>query len=90
MALQISFGNLVATVGTNIYLQKQAPHYQLGYDFSLAIILVGIAAAVVLRQLLSRVNTQRERMSRDEVNRKYTNEELQDMGDASPLFRYIL
>src|SRR6478735_9392412 len=37
MALLISIGNLGGAVGSNIFLQKQAPHYWLGYGFSLGI-----------------------------------------------------
>jgi hypothetical protein len=90
MAIQISVGNLGGAVGTNIYLQKQAPDYPLGYGFSVAILLMAAIAATVLRYALIRVDRQRDQVSREEIMERYTKEELYEMGDASPLFRYTL
>jgi len=90
MALQISVGNLGGVVGTNIYLEREAPRYPLGYGFSLSILVVASISATILRVLLKRENEKRSRMSDEEVRAKYTRKELYEMGDLSPLFRYTL
>ncbi|EXJ69253.1 uncharacterized protein A1O5_07289 [Cladophialophora psammophila CBS 110553] len=90
IALQLTIGNLGGAIGSNIYLQRQAPHYWLGYGFSLAIILCAITSAYVLRFLLSRQNKQRERMTPEEIYTKYSPEELKRLGDKSPFFKYTL
>lgn len=90
MALQISIGNLGGAIGSNIYLAKEAPHYWTGYGFSLGVIVVAICAAFFLRWNLDRLNKQREKMTREEIMEKYTEQELLEMGDKSPLFRYTL
>lgn len=90
MAIQISIGNLGGAIGSNIYLAKEAPHYWTGYGFSLAIILTGLASAVILKVTLNRINKKRDSMSIEDIRAKYSEQELLDMGDYSPLFRYTL
>ncbi|KAK4065835.1 uncharacterized protein Triagg1_8387 [Trichoderma aggressivum f. europaeum] len=90
LGLQISIGNLGGAVGTNIYLKQQAPNYWLGFGFSLGILLVASSAGMVMRVALQRINKKRESMSREEILEKYTPEELDRMGDKSPLFIYTL
>ncbi|OCT44468.1 putative transporter [Cladophialophora carrionii] len=79
-----------AVVGTNIYLEKQKPNYWLGFGLSMGVLLGAAAAAFFLRVALQRINAQRDAMDVDEIHEKYTEEELWEMGDASPLFRYTL
>jgi phosphotransferase system glucose/maltose/N-acetylglucosamine-specific IIC component len=90
MAIQISIGNLGGAIGSNIYLAKQAPHYWLGYGFSLGVIVVAIISAFILRNVYKRINTARDNMSEEEIRAKYSETELQEMGDDSPFFRYVL
>lgn len=90
MAIQISIGNLGGAVGMNIYLEKQEPEYWLGFGFSLGILLCASTAAMILRIALQRAGEKREAMSEDEIRERYTREQLWEMGDSSPLFRYTL
>ncbi|OBT87291.1 hypothetical protein VE02_02978 [Pseudogymnoascus sp. 03VT05] len=90
MALQISIGGMGGAVGSNIYLSKEAPHYWTGYGVSLAVIAMAFFAAIFLRWKLNKINKEREAMSLEEIHSKYTEQELKEMGDRSPLFRYIL
>lgn len=48
----------------------------------------GIFWPVIYWVILRRINAKREAMSPQEVAAKYTEEELVEMGDLSPLFRY--
>lgn len=90
MALMIAVGNLGGAAGTNIYLAREAPHYWTGYGVSLGVVVLSLAAAVLLRFRLGSINARREAMDLDDVRARYTEQELLDMGDESPLYRYTL
>ena len=75
-------------VGSNIFLSREAPRYPTGYGTSLAFLGAACVVTVILHVLLKRENARRDSMSEDEVRAKYSAEELADMGDKSPLFRY--
>ncbi|KAM0277374.1 hypothetical protein ACHAO9_012576 [Fusarium lateritium] len=72
MALLISIGNLGGAVGSNIYLQAQAPHYWLGYGFALGIMSLAVISTIALHFATQRINKRRAMMSEDEVRAKYT------------------
>ncbi|KAM5343861.1 hypothetical protein ACJ41O_012398 [Fusarium nematophilum] len=90
MAMTISLGNLGGVVGSNIYLAREAPKYWTGYGVSLACSAVGILCTVVLRYVWSRENDKRDKISEAEARAKYTEQELLELGDRSPLYRYVL
>lgn len=91
MALLISVANLGGTVGTNVYLEHQKPKYPLGFGMGLGICMAAIAATFVLKQTYERLNAQKEAEGDEQqIRAKYTNEELLQMGDKSPLYRYIV
>ncbi|KIW46496.1 uncharacterized protein PV06_02165 [Exophiala oligosperma] len=90
MALLISIGNLGGAVGSNIFLAKQAPHYWLGYGLALGMIAAAIISTFILRIAYGVLNKKRDQMNEEEIRAKYTEEELLDMGDKSPLYRYVI
>ncbi|KAH6663996.1 major facilitator superfamily domain-containing protein [Plectosphaerella plurivora] len=89
MALLISIGNLGGAVGSNIFLREQAPNYWLGYGFSAGVIVSAITATIILQFATKRINKKRDLIPEDEIRARYTEDELQQMGDSSPLFRYV-
>lgn len=94
MALLISIGNMGGIMGSNIYLAREAPKYRTGFSVSLAMSLLSIIMAYVLRMECKRQNAKKDRLLRekteDEIRAGYTDQELLDMGDKSPFFRYTL
>lgn len=90
MALQLTVGNLGGAVGSNIYLKAEAPYYWTGYGVSLGVLVMAILAGYILRWKLQLINNERDKMTTEEVMTKYTPEQLADMGDNNPLFRYTL
>lgn len=66
-------------MGSNIHIARESPRYPVGF---------GIAWPMLYYFILKRINAERTRMSVEEVKAKYTHEELADMGDESPLFKY--
>lgn len=90
MALLISLGNLGGIAGSNIFLERMKPNYWLGYGFCLAVMLMAILAATFLRYEFTRLNRQKLSMTEEEVKAKWTEDELLEMGDKSPFFKYAI
>ena len=90
MALLISIGNLAGVIGSNIFVQSEAPRYWAGFGTCLACVVSGQLMSFVLRRSYNKVNKERDKMSVEEVRAKYTDVELLEMGDKSPFFRYTL
>ncbi|WWC91102.1 uncharacterized protein L201_006043 [Kwoniella dendrophila CBS 6074] len=75
--------------GSYIYLAKEAPGYPTGFGVSLGCMGFGNVVVPSLYWLYcGRINKKRDQMSEDEIHAKYTHEELEEMGDLSPLYRY--
>jgi MFS family permease len=94
MALLVTVGNLGGICGSNIFLSKQAPKYPVGFGVCLGVLVCSMAATVVMRYCLKRENQRRDDLmagrSLEEVRLEYTEEELLNLGDRSPFFRYTL
>lgn len=90
IAFMISAGNCGGLVGSFIYLEREAPKYPTGFGSSFAFAAAGMVASLVLETRFWFVNRRNGKISREEVYQRYTPEELQVMGDRSPLFKYIL
>lgn len=76
--------------GSFIFIEKEAPKYPTGFGSSLAFAAAGIVACLLLEFLLWRSNKKNAELSEDEIRERYTDEELDRMGDKSPLFKYTL
>ncbi|KAN0099567.1 MFS general substrate transporter [Hyaloscypha variabilis] len=94
MALFISVGNLGGICGSNIYFAAEEPTYHVGFGVSLAICAAGIIAAFVLRKAYQAENRKRDellaREGEEAIRAKYTEQELLDLGDLSPFYRYTI
>ena len=94
MALMISVGNWGGIAGSNIYLSRQAPKYPVGFGVSLAMSVAAIGVAYILRVTYRRINEERDRMLAEEgeeaIRARYTEQELLDLGDLNPFFRYTV
>uniref|UniRef100_A0A8H7K1Y2 Major facilitator superfamily (MFS) profile domain-containing protein n=1 Tax=Bionectria ochroleuca TaxID=29856 RepID=A0A8H7K1Y2_BIOOC len=89
MAFLMTLGSSGGAVGANIFLDEQAPRYPLAYGLSLGVVVAGICAAMVLRFAVDRTNAKRDAIPESEIRAKYTEEELHELGDSSPMFRYV-
>nr|XP_018264739.1 uncharacterized protein I303_02918 [Kwoniella dejecticola CBS 10117]OBR86897.1 hypothetical protein I303_02918 [Kwoniella dejecticola CBS 10117] len=75
--------------GSYIYLAKEAPGYPTGFGVSLGLMGFGNIIVPALYWLYCGwINKKREQMSSEEIHAKYSQEELEEMGDLSPLYRY--
>ena len=94
MALLISIGNFGGIAGSNIYIAAQAPKYRTGFGTGLGICCAAVVMAFVLRKGYERENAKRDAFmvgkTDEEVKAMYTEQELLDLGDKSPFFRYTV
>lgn len=92
IGLMMLFGSVGGgSIGSNIYLDSEAPTYPLGFGFSVgATILGAMIPATIHWWLLRKENARRDQAGNDEAMSKYTPAELGEMGESSPLFRFTL
>jgi len=86
----ICAGNIGGVIGSYIYIDKEKPKYPTGFGSSFAFASAGIVACVVLEYSLWKINQRNSRLTEQEVRERYTDEELEKMGDKSPLYKYAL
>jgi hypothetical protein len=75
-------------MASNFYRHQDAPKYLLGHGLEIAFVVGGLIADVVLRVTYGKINEKRE--SEGFRGAQYSDEELSDLGDRAPTFRYQL
>ncbi|KAF2634215.1 MFS general substrate transporter [Massarina eburnea CBS 473.64] len=94
MALLISVGNMGGIMGSNIYLDREKPKYTTGFAVSLAMCLLAIIMTVVVRTAYQRENKKRTALlqehGEDVIRARYSDQEMLELGDKSPFFKYTL
>ena len=89
IALNNCVGNIGGIVGSFMYLENEKPKYPTGFGLSLAFGASGMIVAFLLEWSYISAN-KRKALIAEEAKLKYTDEELFDMGDKSPLFKHVL
>lgn len=74
-------------MASNFYRSVDSPKYLLGHGLEIGFVTLGLCAVIALRLNYGRINAQRERSGEAE---SLTDEQLADLGDKSPNFRYTL
>jgi hypothetical protein len=90
IAFMICIGNLGGLPGSFIFLSGESPRYPTGFGTSLGFAAAGIAAALTLEFCYRAHNKRWEGVTVEEVRGKYGDEELDRLGNKSPLFKYAL
>lgn len=76
-------------MASHFYRTRDSPQYIMGHALELAFGILGVVAIVITRFAYVRINRQRvDRLV--ELRPEYTAQELGEMGDKSPTFRYML
>ncbi|CAG8146546.1 unnamed protein product [Penicillium olsonii] len=86
-AMQIGFGNCGGLVASNVFFDSEAPTYVTGFGVSLGMVWICGVACVVFFAYLHRENRVREQGKRDH-RYEYPQEELENLGDDHPSFRF--
>lgn len=90
IAFMVAMGNIGGIVGSFIFQAKESPAYPSGWGTCIAFVVAGAVCATTLEVAYLTINKRRARMSEEQVKEKYTEEQLDKMGDRSPLFKYAL
>lgn len=90
LAYAFSLTNCGALGGSYIYIASEAPSYPTGFGCSLGFAVAAIIAVVTLDVVYHRINEKRDAMSLERIRMEYSEEKLGQLGDRSPLFRYVL
>ncbi|PNS17905.1 hypothetical protein CAC42_3864 [Sphaceloma murrayae] len=85
-AMMVGFGNVGGIVASNVFLVEEAPRYPTGYGVSLGLLWVCAIACTVLLWGLWRENKKRDRGERDY---RLQSQEVDNLGDDYPTFRFI-
>ncbi|KAF2969097.1 hypothetical protein GQX73_g4491 [Xylaria multiplex] len=83
----VAAGNIGGLVGSYIYVAKERPRYPTGYRTSLGFTAAGLVAMLALEAALKAANKRNAKLTEAEVRQKYSDEQLEKIGDCSPLFR---
>ena len=86
-AMQIGLGNSGGIVASNIFITSQAPHYPVGFGVSLGLVWLCALAACCMLALLAAENKKRDAGERDH-RLGLPADELDNLGDDHPLFRF--
>ncbi|KAL2823023.1 major facilitator superfamily domain-containing protein [Aspergillus granulosus] len=89
IALMNCVGNIGGILGSFMYLESEKPKYYTGFGISLALGGTGMIVAGLLEWSYKIANRRKAAIA-EEARLKYTEEELFDMGDRSPLFVHVL
>lgn len=90
IAFYSSVGALGGIIASFIYLDWEAPGYKSGYGTSLGVLAAGVIISTTLEAIYMRRNKIRDSLDPADIRAQYTEQQLSDMGDKSPLFRYTL
>ena len=88
MAFHIGVGNLGGAMASNFYRQVDAPKFLLGHGLEIMFCVIGMIALVALRISYMRINKTRD-MAEDDGSDN-SDQQLSEMGDRAPTFRYQL
>lgn len=80
------------SIGSNIYLNSQAPSYPLGFGFSVGATVPGAVLPATTHNwwLLRWANAKRAVADEGEVEARSSDTDLSEMGEESPFFQYTL
>lgn len=88
IAIIVGFGGLAGTISSNIFPKKQAPYYHHAHYINIGMNVVAFLSALSFAGLLYLANKRKERMVDSGEAARLTKEEIADMGDESPYFKY--
>jgi hypothetical protein len=85
--MQIGIGNSGGLIASNIFLERQAPRYPLGFGLSLGLVWLCGFSAIAFFFLLMSENKKRNAGQRNHLN-NLPADELDNLGDGHPKFRF--
>ncbi|KII83239.1 hypothetical protein PLICRDRAFT_47390 [Plicaturopsis crispa FD-325 SS-3] len=93
MAVQIGIGNFGGAIASNIYRTQDAPRYVVGHGIELMFVGIGLVCVPAAMIAYARINARRDREAAAQGEKGvvgWTPQELRELGDRAPDFRYTL
>jgi len=94
MALHIGIGNFSGAIAANIYRSRDSPRFILGHALELMFVGLGFICVPIAILAYTRINAKRDEIQRQRLESgekdRYTPQQLREMGDRAPDFRYTL
>lgn len=75
-------------MGSNFYQEEDEPKFILGHSLELMMVTLGLIATTAMIVSYKRINNKREQQLVEGTS--LSEEELRDLGDKAPAFRYYL
>lgn len=89
-AAHIGFGNFAGAISSNIFRSQDAPRYILGHGIALGFLGMGLITVSGLVLAYTHVNRGRDTAAARPGARTFSEEELRELGDKAPDFRYTI
>ena len=90
IAFMVAMGNIGGIIGSFIFRAKESPAYPSGWGTCIGFVVAGAACATLLELAYLTINKRRSKLSEEQIRQTYTDDELDKMGNKSPLFKYAL
>ncbi|OJA11383.1 hypothetical protein AZE42_10279 [Rhizopogon vesiculosus] len=94
MVLQIGLGNFGGAFATLIYRSQDSPRYILGHGLEIMFVGIGLIFVPIAVFVYKRINAKRDAAERIALEREekiqHSNQELRELGNRAPNFRYTL
>ncbi|MCJ1428293.1 hypothetical protein MMC29_006202 [Sticta canariensis] len=88
--LQLTFGNCSGIMAPFLYKTYEGPRYVRGHAVTLSLVAFAILVYASMSLVLSRENSRRQEGKEDARVANKSDEEIEELGDASPRFRYTI
>jgi len=90
LALQLAIGNCAGVLAPFIYLTNEAPRYVKGHAVTLALLGVSASLFTVLYVWYAKTNRARDNGLQDFIVAGLSEDEIAEMGEESPRYRFTL
>ena len=89
-AVQLAVGNSAGIASPFLYTKPRSPHYYLSYGVNMGLLALTVGLYTFLRIYWARINRRRIEGKEDGKMVGKTDEEIENMGDDSPRFMFML
>jgi len=77
-------------ISSNVFRARDAPHYGFGLLINIGLLALGIVVVLINGFFLMTANKNKQRMIDSGEATKYSVQELGDLGDRNPYFKYTI
>jgi len=90
IAILVGIGGMCGMISSNVFRARDAPHYGFGLLINIGLLALGIVVVLINGFFLMTANKNKQRMIDSGEATKYSVQELGDLGDRNPYFKYTI